>query len=106
MEKLDRIEIEEEDNSALKINFPPAPRSGRVVVEGKNISKSYGSNLVLNDIDITLENGEKFAFVGRNGEGKTTLVKIIMQEIEHEGGVKIGSQCENRIFCSKSGTAA
>ncbi len=96
--KLDRIELEEEDNSSLKINFPPAPRSGRVVVDGKNISKSYGSNLVLNDIDITLENGDKFAFVGRNGEGKTTLVKIIMQEIEHQGELKLGHNVKIGYF--------
>ncbi len=98
LEKLDRIELEEEDNSSLKINFPPAPRSGRVIVEGKNISKSYGSKLVLNDIDITLENGEKLAFIGRNGEGKTTLVKIIMQEVEHQGQVNLGHNVKIGYF--------
>ena len=90
LEKLDRIEIEEEDNASLKLKFPPAPRSGRVVVEGKNISKKYGDHLVLNNIDVTIENGEKLAFVGRNGEGKTTLVKIIMEEIQHLGTIKLG----------------
>ena len=98
LEKLDRIEVEEEDNSALKINFPPAPRSGKVIIEGKNISKSYGSHLVLNDIDLTVENGEKMAFVGRNGEGKTTLTRIIMQELQHDGHLKLGHNVKIGYF--------
>lgn len=98
LEKLDRIEIEEEDNSVLKLNFPPAPRSGRVVVEGKNISKSYGDHLVLKDIDIKIENGEKVAFVGRNGEGKTTLARVILNELQHEGTVKLGHNVKVGYF--------
>ncbi|MEN8118382.1 MAG: ABC-F family ATP-binding cassette domain-containing protein [Bacteroidota bacterium] len=98
LEKLDRIEIEEEDNAALKINFPPAPRSGKVVVEGKHISKSYGIHSVLNDVDLTIKNGEKVAFVGRNGEGKTTLARIIMNELQHEGKMQLGHNVKVGYF--------
>ena len=98
LEKLDRLEIEEEDNASLKIKFPPAPRSGRVVVEAKSITKKYGELLVLDDIDLKVENGEKVAFVGRNGEGKTTLVKIILQKIEFSGVVTTGHNVKIGYF--------
>lgn len=98
LEKLDRLEIEEEDNASLKIKFPPAPRSGRVVVEAKSITKKYGELLVLDDIDLKVENGEKVAFVGRNGEGKTTLVKIILQKIEFSGVVTTGHNVKVGYF--------
>ena len=96
--KINRIEIEEVDNSAFKISFPPAPRSGRVIVEARNISKSYDNLLVLNDIDFKIEHGEKIAFVGRNGEGKTTLARIIMQELEHEGELTLGHNVKIGYF--------
>ncbi len=98
LEKIDRIEFEEENNAALKIKFPPAPRSGRVVVDAKNITKRYGSHLVLENINCSVENGERIAFVGRNGEGKTTLVKILLQEVEHIGTVNIGHNVKIGYF--------
>ncbi|MCF6357565.1 MAG: ATP-binding cassette domain-containing protein, partial [Draconibacterium sp.] len=96
--KLDRIEIEEVDNSALKLNFPPAPRSGRVVVSAKGIYKSFDKNVVLNDIDLTIENGEKVAFIGRNGEGKTTLSRIIMKELKYDGELTLGHNVKIGYF--------
>jgi ATP-binding cassette, subfamily F, member 3 len=98
LDKIDRIEIEEEDNSSLKISFPPAPRSGREVVKCRNVTKKYGSHLVLDKIDLSIESGEKIAFVGRNGEGKTTLARIIMQELEHEGSIQLGHNVKIGYF--------
>ncbi len=98
LNRLDRLEIEEEDNSALKLNFPPPPRSGKVVVEAKHISKSYGTLEVLKDVDLTIENGEKVAFIGRNGEGKTTLARIIMDELQHEGSLTLGHNVKVGYF--------
>jgi ATP-binding cassette, subfamily F, member 3 len=98
LEKIDRIEIEEEDNSAIRIAFPPAPRSGKVVVEAKNISKRYADHLVINDVDFLIEQGDKIAFVGRNGEGKTTLARIILNELKFEGHLKIGHNVKVGYF--------
>lgn len=98
LDKLERIEVEQEDNSALKLKFPPSPRSGKVVVEAKGIGKSYGELQVLQDIDLTIESGDKIAFVGRNGEGKTTLARIIIQELEHSGTLKIGHNVKIGYF--------
>lgn len=90
LEKMDLIEIDDLDNAAMNIKFPPAPRSGDIVVETKELTKSYGKLNVLKDIDFVVERGEKIAFVGRNGEGKTTLSRIIVQELEYDGKLKIG----------------
>lgn len=98
LKKIDRIEIEEVDNSVMNIKFPPAPRSGREVVKVERLSKAYGENLVLNKIDLMIERGEKVAFVGRNGEGKTTLVKIIAGEIDFDGKLKRGQSLSTGYF--------
>jgi len=90
LEKIELIEIEEEDVAAMNIRFPAAPRSGTVVFEAKEISKSYGDIQVLNQVNMIVERGEKVAFVGRNGEGKTTLLRIIVGELDYHGGRKLG----------------
>ena len=98
LDKVDRLEVDEEDKSAINLRFPPAPRSGTVVVETEGLSKSYGQLNVLNHIDFKLSRGEKVAFVGRNGEGKTTLAKIIKGETDYTGGLKIGHNVKIGYF--------
>jgi ATP-binding cassette subfamily F protein 3 len=98
LEKIEIIEVDEEDNQSLNLKFPPAPRSGKVVAEARSLSKSYGDKKVLDQIDITIEQGEKIAFVGKNGEGKTTLAKIITSEIDHKGHLKIGHNVKIGYF--------
>jgi ATP-binding cassette subfamily F protein 3 len=90
LEKIEIVEVDEVDTSALNLKFPPAPRSGNypVIVEG--MSKSYGDHLVFKDVSFTVERGEKIAFVGKNGEGKSTMVKAIMGEIDYQGELKLG----------------
>jgi len=90
LERLERLEVDDEDNSALRIKFPPALRSGTVVAEVRGLTKNYGKLNVLKEIDLTIERGEKVAFVGKNGEGKTTLARIIMNELEYKGEMKLG----------------
>ena len=90
LERLERIEVDLEDNSALRLKFPPAPHSGVLPVDIEHLTKAYGDHVVLNNIDMQIHRGEKVAFVGKNGEGKSTLVKCIMQEIEHSGTMKLG----------------
>ncbi len=98
LKKLDRIEIEEEDLSAINIRFSPAPRSGTVVVEADEASKRYGDHLVLDKISLKIERGEKVAFVGRNGEGKTTLSRMILGQIDFEGVIKRGHKVSIGYF--------
>jgi ATP-binding cassette subfamily F protein 3 len=98
LKKLDRIEIEEEDQSAINIRFSPAPRSGTVVVEADEASKRYGDHLVLDKISLKIERGEKVAFVGRNGEGKTTLSRMILGQIDFEGIIKRGHKVSIGYF--------
>jgi ATP-binding cassette subfamily F protein 3 len=98
LKKLDRIEIEEEDTSAMNIRFSPAPRSGTVVVEAEEASKRYGSHLVLDRVSLKIERGEKVAFVGRNGEGKTTFARMILGQIDYEGIMKRGHNVGTGYF--------
>ena len=90
LEKLEIIEVDEVDTSALRLKFPPAPRSGNYPVAAHNVGKAYGEHRVFSGANFTIERGEKVAFVGKNGEGKSTMVKCIMQEIEHEGELLLG----------------
>ena len=90
LEKLDRIEIEEEDHSSIQFRFPAAPRSGTIVVETEGLTKRFGELTVFENIDLIIERGEKVAFVGKNGEGKTTLSRIVVGELDYEGSLKIG----------------
>lgn len=90
LDKMEIIEVDDEDNTSVNIRFPDAPRSGDLAVKINGVSKSYGNHLVFGDANFDINRGEKVAFVGRNGEGKTTLSKIIIGEITHKGEVKIG----------------
>ena len=90
LEKLEMVEVDEVDSSALRLKFPPSPRSGNYPVIAEELSKSYGDHLVFSNVSLTLERGEKIAFVGKNGEGKSTLVKAIMNEIEYKGKLTLG----------------
>jgi ATP-binding cassette subfamily F protein 3 len=90
LEKMEEIEIDQLDTSSIHFRFPQAPPSGKVVVEAMSLSKSYGSKLVLDDNSFAAIKGDRIAFVGRNGEGKTTLAKIIIGALEHDGGLRIG----------------
>lgn len=98
LDKLERIEVDEEDNSVMNLRFPPAPRSGTVVVEARNLSKSFGIHHVLNKVSIVITRGEKVAFVGRNGEGKTTFSRVITGELDYEGSLKIGHNVKIGYF--------
>ena len=98
LEKLQIIEVDEEDNSALRLKFPPAPRSGNYPVIADSVGKSYGDHLVFNNASFTIERGQKVAFVGKNGEGKSTMVKCIMNEIDHDGTLTLGHNVQIGYF--------
>ncbi|MCX6228312.1 MAG: ABC-F family ATP-binding cassette domain-containing protein [Bacteroidia bacterium] len=98
LDKVDRIEIDEEDTRALNIKFPPSPRSGAVVFEGKEVTKRYGDLLVLDKVDLTFERGTRVAFVGKNGEGKSTMARIIMQDLACNGEHKLGHNVKIGYF--------
>ena len=90
LEKLEIIEVDEEDTSHLRLKFPPAPRSGNYPVTADGVGKSYGEHVVFKNASFMIERGQKIAFVGKNGEGKSTMVKCIMDEIEHDGTLTLG----------------
>ncbi|MFP4469175.1 MAG: ABC-F family ATP-binding cassette domain-containing protein [Bacteroidales bacterium] len=90
LDKMDKVEIEETDKSTISFRFPPAPHSGKVTVRAEHLSKSYGDHLVLSDLNFSIAKGEKVAFVGRNGEGKTTLSKVIVGALPYDGTMELG----------------
>lgn len=98
LDKLDLIEVDEEDTSALRLRFPPSPRSGAYPVIAEGVGKTWGEKLIFRNANFTLERGEKIAFVGRNGEGKSTLVKCIMNEITYDGNLTLGHNVKIGYF--------
>ncbi|NGM66881.1 ABC-F family ATP-binding cassette domain-containing protein [Sphingobacterium sp. SGR-19] len=98
LEKLDIIEVDEVDTSALRLKFPPSPRSGQYPVIVEELTKAYGEHVVFEKASMVIERGEKVAFVGRNGEGKSTMIKAIMGEIDYEGVLKVGHNAQIGYF--------
>ena len=98
LEKLEIIEVDEEDTSALRLKFPPSPRSGQYPVIMDGVGKAFGDKRIFGGVNLTIERGNKVAFVGRNGEGKSTLVKCIMKELEHEGSLQLGHNVQIGYF--------
>ncbi|GAA4893184.1 ABC-F family ATP-binding cassette domain-containing protein [Flaviramulus aquimarinus] len=98
LDKIDRIEVDEDDNSVMTLNFPVSITPGKVVVETEKISKNYGNNQVLKHIDLLIERDSKTAFVGQNGQGKSTLAKIIVGDINHDGHLKLGHNVQIGYF--------
>lgn len=98
LEKLELIEVDEEDTSALRLKFPSSPRSGQYPVMMSSVAKAFDEKLIFSDVNITINRGDKVAFVGRNGEGKSTLVKCIMKELEHDGSLQLGHNVQIGYF--------
>ena len=98
LDKIERIRVDEDDNSVMSVRFPISLNPGKVVLETKNISKSYGDLEVLNDIDLMVERGQKIAFVGQNGQGKSTLAKILVGELSADGTLKLGHNVQLGYF--------
>ncbi len=98
LEKMELVEVDEVDTSRLNLKFPPAPRSGNYPLIVENLSKNYGDHVVFNNVSFTIERGEKIAFVGKNGEGKSTMVKAIMGEIDYEGKLQLGHNAQIGYF--------
>ena len=98
LEKLELVEVDEVDTSALRLKFPPSPRSGQYPVVVNELSKSYGDHVVFKDASMVIERGQKLAFVGKNGEGKSTMIKAIMGELEFEGSLEVGHNVQIGYF--------
>ncbi len=98
LEKLEIIEVDEEDTSALRLKFPPSPRSGQYPVMMDGVGKAFDDKRIFSGVNLTINRGDKVAFVGRNGEGKSTLVKCIMKELEHEGTLTLGHNVQIGYF--------
>jgi ATP-binding cassette subfamily F protein 3 len=102
LEKLDKIEVDDIDSTKVRISFPPAPHAGKIILEGKNLGKAYGENRLFNGVDLLLARGEKVALVGKNGVGKSTLIRMIMRKEQHEGeftpgySVSVGYYAQNQ----------
>ena len=98
LEKLELVEVDEEDTSALRLKFPPSPRSGQYPVMMDSVGKAFDGKQIFSGVNITIHRGDKVAFVGRNGEGKSTLVKCIMNELEHDGNLQLGHNVQIGYF--------
>ncbi|MBD8389266.1 ABC-F family ATP-binding cassette domain-containing protein [Dysgonomonas sp. BGC7] len=98
LDKIERLEVDDEDNAMLNLKFPPAPRSGSYPVVAENVEKSYGDHLIFKNVTLTIHRGDKVAFVGKNGEGKSTLVKCIMGEIDFKGKLELGHNVKIGYF--------
>jgi ATP-binding cassette subfamily F protein 3 len=98
LDKIDRIEVDEDDNAVMSLNFPISVMPGKVVVEAENVAKNYGDNQVLQHVNLMVERQSKIAFVGQNGQGKSTLAKIIVGELEHEGKLVLGHNVQVGYF--------
>ena len=98
LDKVERIEVDEDDNAVMNISFPVSITPGRVVIEAEHVTKSYGDKTILKDISLLVERGSKIAFVGQNGQGKSTFIKAIVNEFEYEGSIKLGHNVQLGYF--------
>ena len=98
LDKVERIEVDEDDNSVMNISFPVSKVPGRVVIEAEHVTKSYGDKTILKDISLLVERGSKIAFVGQNGQGKSTFIKAIVNEFEYQGEIKMGHNVQVGYF--------